>query len=545
MLGRGREAFAQRRWSEAYALLAEAERGSPLAAVDLDHLATAAYLKDDEAAAIAAWQRAHHAWLDDGEVERAARAGFWVGLVALMSGGLSQTTGWLARVQRLLGESGAHALEHGYLDVLLGLLTMGKGDGGRAAEIFARAISCAGSFDEADLMAMALLGRGQAIIHDGHVVQGISSLDEAMVSVTAGEVSPIVAGMVYCGVIGNCERVFDSARAREWTTALDAWCASQPGMVAFRTQCLVHRSEIMLLRGAWSSALDEARRACERVTSGARRIAGRALYQRGEVHRLRGELDEADARYRECAHQGHAPEPGASLLRLARGDIDAAATMIQVALAEVGEQTGPPPASTRVKLLLPCVEILLAAREDEAATRAADELADHAAALGATLLQAAAAKARGAVLLHGGDARAALGALRRSWALWQQLEAPYEAARARELIGEACRQLGDCQAAELHLDAARSVFRRLGAATELARLEGAPARARRTEASSLTSREREVLKLVATGKTNRQIAAVLALSEHTIARHLSNIFNKLGVTSRTAASAYAFEHQLV
>jgi DNA-binding CsgD family transcriptional regulator len=174
------------------------------------------------------------------------------------------------------------------------------------------------------------------------------------------------------------------------------------------------------------------------------------------------------------------------------------------------------------------------------ARKASSELDEVAASSGSAMVAAMATQVRGAVELVDGDAEAALVSLRRAWQLWEEIGAPYQSARTRALIGEACAVLGDHDAAALELEAARAGFERLGAGPDLARLAGV-----HSETHGLTARELEVLRLVAAGRTNRQIAAELVVSEHTVARHLQNIFGKLGVSSRTAATAFAFERHLV
>ena len=155
-----------------------------------------------------------------------------------------------------------------------------------------------------------------------------------------------------------------------------------------------------------------------------------------------------------------------------------------------------------------------------------------------------AAHAQGAVLLAEGDPRAALAVLRGAWLAWQELEVPYEAGRVRVLIGLACRELGDHDGAEMELDAARWVFRQLEAAPDLARVEALSDKAG-AGAGGLTARELQVLRLVAEGETNKAIAADLFISERTVDRHLSNIYAKLGVSSRAAATAHAYQHRLI
>jgi ATP/maltotriose-dependent transcriptional regulator MalT len=341
-------------------------------------------------------------------------------------------------------------------------------------------------------------------------------------------------------VIEGCQEIYDLRRAREWTAALGRWCESQPDLVPYRGQCMIRRAELMQLHGAWLDAMDEVRRARERLSQPTVHPAvGAACYQQGELHRLRGEFASAEEAYREASRWTRAPRPGLALLRLAQGDVEAALGAIRRLLDEARER------HARPAVLGAAVEIALAANDVAAARAAADELSRIAGELDAPYLRALADHAAGAVLLAEGEPRAALDVLRRAWSAWQELEAPYESARVRVLIGRACRELGDEDAAEMELDAGRCVFQQLGAATDLARVEALSRKAAAGGAGRLTAREVQVLRLVAAGKTNRAIATDLVISEKTVARHLSNIFTKLGISSRAAATAYAYEHELV
>lgn len=532
----GREAFAQQKWREAYAQLSAADREAPLEPADLERFATAAYLVGDDAHATTIWTRAHHQLIGQGNVERAARWGFWLSLSLLLAGEMARSTGWLARSQRLLNDREDACVEQGYGLVVTGLLAMGRGNAESAGESFEQALALAERFGDPDLLALGLLSRGQSLIQSHKSAEGVARLDEAMVAVTVGEVSPVLAGIVYCAVILTCQRMFDLRRAREWTGQLDAWCASQPDLVPYRGQCLVHRSEILQLQGDWSGALAEAMKARDHLAERSDAVVGRACYQQGELHRLRGEFAQANEMYREADRNGYEPQPGMSLLRLGEGRLDAAVAAIR-GVADSG--------SSHPKLLGPYVEILIAAGDLDTARATADELTRIAAAADAPFLLATSTQATGAVLLAEGKLRAALALLREAWAIWQQLETPYESARVRVLIGRVCVRLGDHETARTHFEAARSVFGQLGAAPDLAELERLTITRGAGPVGALTDREREVLSLVASGETNRQIAAALDISEHTIARHLSNIFDKLGVTSRTAASAFAHKHKLV
>ena len=539
-LARGRDAVERQAWAEGYAQLSAADRDDALEPGDLERLATAAYLlgKDTESSDI--WTRAHQEFLGRGDVERAVRCAFWLAFGLLNRGEQARGGGWIARARRLLEEEQRDCVERGYLLLPVALQCMVEGHHARAADTFGQAAQMGDRFGDPDLVALAQHGQGRSLIRMGQIDEGVGLLDEAMVAVEAGGVSPIVVGDVYCSVIAGCMEIFDLRRAREWTKQMSRWCESHADLVAYSGQCLVRRAEILQLHGAWSEAGEAAMQACQRCLQGPDQPAiGAAWYQRAELHRLRGESVEAEEAYRHVSRWGRTPQPGLALLRLAQGQVDAAATAIRGAVDETQERR------TRSRLLPAHVEIMLATGDVQAARTAADELARIAADRDAPLLRATAAQARGAVLLAEGDAQAALAALRQGWMAWQEIAAPYDAARVRVLIGAAYRRLGDKDAAEMEVDAARWVFQELGAGPDLARVEALSRTAASMGAGSLSPREAQVLRLLATGKTNRAIAAGLFISERTVERHVSNIFVKLDVSSRAAATAYAYEHKLV
>ena len=535
-LDRGRGSFERHQWGDAFIELSAADREAALAPDDLERLAVAAFLVGADGESDDAWLRAHHECLRLGDRVRAARCAGLLAQGLLLRGEMARGGGWLARAERLLDEANHDGVERGYLLLPVALESFGR-DPATARATFERAAQIGARFDDADLTAFARTGLARSRIRMGETSEGGVLLDEVMVAVTAGELSPIFAGLVYSAVIEACLETFDLRRAQEWTTALSRWCESQPGLMAYRGQCLVYRAELMRLHGRWADAANEARLAGERLAG--RPAVGMALHQQAELHRLGGRFDEAETAYRQAEEWGLAPQPGMALLRLAQGRVDAAAATIRRVMDD--EQGG----VGRPVVLAVFVEVMLAADDLGAARAAADELTQIAADVGAPLLNAVSDHATGAVLLAEGDADAAVVLMRRAWASWRELEAPYEAARVRVLIGLACRELGDHEAASLELDAARSVFRQLGAAPDRVRVEALTRTAGLRAPMGLTRRQVEVLALVAAGKTNREIAAALVLSEHTVARHVQNILGKLGVSSRTAASAYAYRHHLV
>ena len=539
-LAAGRAAYDRRAWTDAFDALSVADRDAGLGTDDLERLAVAAHMSGRDAEATGALERLHRTLLDAGEVGRAVRWALWLAVILLLRGEHGQGGGWLSRAARLLDAHDLDVPERAFLMVPEAFQALEAGDGPAARDLFEQVTATATRFGDIDLTVMGILGQGQALVAMGDADRGTAMLDEAMVAVTTGDVSPMMTGIAYCALILACRAVFDLRRAQEWTAALTRWCDEQEGLQPYRGQCLVHRSEIMQLRGEWTEALAEVERACDHLATGGHDPAmGMARYQQAELLRLRGDLSRAERCYREASEWGHPAHPGLALLRLAQGRTDDAQAAIR---REVEAADGD--RLERAKLLAAYVQIVLAAGDVEAADGGVGELTRIASDFDSAYLAAAAAEARGALLLARGDPTAATTSLRSAVVAWTELGAPYEAARARVLAARACRQLGDHDTAELELGAARRVFERLRAAPALAEVaelasvsaDGAP--------GGLTPREVEVLRLVATGVTNREVAETLVISEKTVARHLSNIFTKLDLGSRTAAAAWAYEHGL-
>ena len=533
----GRRSYAHGAWRSAYESLSSVESPS---GEDLELLATAAGMlgRDDEYLGVL--ERAHHEYLAAGQVRKAVRCAFWIGTVSAQRGEAARATGWLGRAQRLLERVEGDCVERGYLMAIAMTEQEAAGDLEAALSIAVEGASIGERFKDPDLVALAMYEQGRLLTKQGRNDEGLGVLDEVMVAVSGGELSPMVTGILYCSVIDDYQRAYELRRAREWTAALTKWCEEQPDMIAFTGLCLVHRAEIMQVDGEWPAALEEARRAGRRFADTSDRMAtGEAYYRQAEILRLQGENSAAEKTYREASLCGWEPQPGLAMLRLAQGDLESA----EAAIRRVVDETKSP--LRRAGLIPAYVEIMLAAGELEEAHRASRELGEIALGYRGGMLNAMVAQTEGAVLLAGDDARAALIPLREACRMWLELGARYEGARSRVLVGLSCIELGDEDAGEMELEAARRVFAELGALPDVIRTEQLSRRSGRESSGGLTAREMDVLRLVATGMSNRAIAEDLVISEKTVARHMSNIFTKLGLSSRSALTAYAYQHELV
>jgi DNA-binding CsgD family transcriptional regulator len=531
-----RAAFERHDWSETRRLLA----GVPvhdLAIEDLDRFATAAYLTGRDETAFELWARAHRNCAQAGEVKRAARFGLRLAETLGFKGDIGRSAGWVERVRRLLDDAGIDCVEVGYLANASAVCRIfGAGDYAGAHELFVRAGSVGDRYRDQELMTLARIGEGRMLVYLGAIAEGVALLDEAMISVEAREISPIAVGDAYCTVIDACTEIFDVSRCRAWTDSFSRWCDEHPDLVLYRGNCLLHSAQVMHVHGDWSDAVESAHRACERLAEPLNSLTlGGAHYVEGDLHRLRGDFGAAEDSYRSANEHGCEPQPGLALMRLAQGRFDTAAASIRRVL---GEAVGP---VFRARVLGAYAEIMLAVGDVAAARAAADELTEAAAELGSAFLHARAAHATAATLLAEGRATDALRASRQALRRWTELDAQYEAALTRVLIAEGCAAVGDTEGAGLATSAARATFDALGAAPDLARLDGGGEPGR---PDGLTSRELEVLRVLAQGKTNRVIAEKLFISEKTVASHVSHIFTKLGVSSRAAATAYAYDHDL-
>jgi DNA-binding NarL/FixJ family response regulator len=540
LLDEGRRSYDAHDWSAAYEALRSAGATTPLDPQDLLRLGLAASMVGRDEEGEQHLGRAFRKAADGGDDATALRAAFWASFALGNRGEMARAHGWAERARRMVPtdrDGRARSVESCTVVLLEALLAVRDGRIDQAQH-FAEIAARAAALRDPDLEALAAMGEGFCTVLSGDVPAGMRRLDEVMLSVTGGEVHPMAAGLVYCVMLDACRSTLDLRRSAEWTAALSRFCEDQPDLVPYRGQCLVHRVQVMQMRGVWNDAAEEAERACTWLSRPPQPAVGAALYERAELHRLRGELTEAEERYGEASRWGHDPQPGLALLRLAQGRREAAVTGLRRSLAEPLESTVLP------VVLEAYVDALLVAGDAAEAAGAVDDLRKSAVDLDVPMVGALAACAEARLALATGDPASALRSGRRAWTLWHELEAPYHAARSRVVVAEACRALGDEDAARMELEAARAVFAELDARLDGQHVGRLLASETATEDCPLSPREREVIRLLAAGLTNRGIAAELFVSEKTVARHLSNIFAKLDVSTRTAAAAYAFEHQL-
>jgi ATP/maltotriose-dependent transcriptional regulator MalT len=534
-IGRAREALVASAWSDAYEGFAAADPAE-LSARDLEGFADAAWWLTKLPESLELRHKAYGAYVAIGDDLGAATVAGRLAIEHFLREESSVGTGFLMRARRH-AESIPEGVEAGYLAMLEALVARFSGDLDRAVALADQAIGMGRRYGDRDLVAMAIQAKGHALIAAGVVREGLALLDEAMAAVVGDEVGPYFTGVIYCEVISTCLELGDIGRAGEWSEAARVWCDNVVPGSPFPPICRVNRAELARLRGSWSEAEAEALRAIEELMAIDPAPAAMAFSQLGEIRRRVGDLAGAETAFERAGELGADPQPGLALLRLAQRKVEAARSALRLALSATQQRP------IRVRLLGAQVEAALADGAVDEARAAADELEAIASSTDLPAFAAAAATAVGAVALAEGEASSAIGALRTAIAGWRELRLPYETAAARSLLGAALLAEGDRDAGGAELRAALTEFERLGAAPDAARIRAALGEPP-TRPGGLTAREIEVLRLVAAGKTNRDIAVELVISEHTVSRHLQNIFAKIGVSSRVAATAYVFEHGL-
>ncbi|MCH6471537.1 helix-turn-helix transcriptional regulator [Sinomonas terrae] len=531
----GRKLYDAQAWAAALEAFAQADRETPLPSADLMPFGFCAFLLGHEEQSIDLLGRAFRGFLGAGDGAAAARAAFWLAFVHESHGDPARAEAWGRRLAEIVEDAGLGA-ERALVCSGLGHVALASSDPEvirHALDLSREAIELARPVGDTDTSVLSRLSAGWALLRLGSIDEGLAELDDAMAVVTSGEVqTPIVTGAAYCSVISASLRTADVARAREWTTAASDWCSRNPELVPFRGECLVHRSVVKMLDGDWPGALAEATRASERLHPA---DVGLARYQMGELHRLTGRFTEAENAYRLANSAGRRPEPGLMLLRLAQGRAEAAEVSARRLERELASN------AERAEFLPAYVEVMAAVGEAGLAQAAADELADMANAAHGPVPSARALTAAGIARFAAGEALGAASSLREASLRWHDLGMPYLEAKARASLGRCYAALGDDDAAALEIEAARGAFERLGAGPDLAAILGHLP----SSSGPLTPREVEVVRLVAKGLTNRGVAEELVLSEKTVARHLANIYTKLGIASRTAATAYAYDHHLL
>ena len=523
-------------WAEMYDVL-RVRDPSELTPREHEQLADAAWWLSKPGESIAARQRAYAGSASAGDAEHAMWMAGRLSMEHFIRGDPAVGAGWLMKAQHLAADT-PEGVGHGLLLIVQATVARFSGDVPRALQLAGEAAELGRRLDDPDLSALATHMLGVLLVAAGDIARGVAFLDEAMTSVVAGQLSPYFTGIVYCSVIGTCLEIADVRRADQWSEAARAWCETLPPESPFPGMCRVNRAEVARLRGAWPDAEAEAMRASEELMEFDPMGAAQAFYETGEIRRRIGNLAGAEECFARAREIGFDPQPGQSLLRATNGNTDAALAGLRLAATTITESR-----LRRARVLGALVDVALSIGRLDEASEAADLMATLATDSDAPILETMATTAAGALLLARGEAQAAVDRLREACASWRDLRLPYEGARARVLYGLALRSAGDEDDAILELRSAVAAFDRLGATPdrdEAARLlPGAPPLPR-----GLTPREAEVLRLVAAGKSNREIAADLVISEHTVARHLQNMFTKLGVSSRSAATAFAFEHDL-
>lgn len=527
-------------WTDSYFRLLKSDRNAPVYIQKLETLGLAAYMTGRNEEAIEIMERSHKAYMDQHKIQRGIRCAFWLGLMLMNSGEKARSNGWIARIERLLDDLGYECPENGLILIPTGLNALYSGDVKKAQKVFSKAVNIGEQFDDIDLIALARLGLGQALIKLGNIDMGIKLLDETMITVQTEEVYPVVTGIVYCAVIEACHKVWDMQRAREWTAVLTKWLETHSDIVPFRGQCLIRRAQIIQFHGDWDEALKETNEACTLLTRPpGEPAAGEAFYRKAELLRLLGKFDEAEECYHEAAKWNRKPQPGLALLRLAQGQDDTAEISIRNILQETKDL------QKRAELLPALVHIMYSLKKNSEVHELTKELCVVADQLNSPYLHAITFHYQGTTLLAEGNHQSALKHLQKSLKIWNSLDLPYESAHTRELKGLVYRELKDRDNSKIEFLAAQWIFEQLQAQPDLKRINRFLNNKDHYDNHGLSLRELQVLQHVAAGMTNKSVAGELFISERTVDRHMSNIFTKLNVSSRVEATTLAIKKKLL
>jgi class 3 adenylate cyclase len=460
-----RQALSRHSWHEALELLRRADAEGTLSAEELELLGEAAWWSGDMDTCIAARERAYAAHLEAGNPRRAGVIALWLARDHGSRLAAAQSEGWFKRAERVL-EKEPDSAERGWLEMMRARAAHLAARYDEAVRLAGEAVEVGARFGDPNLQALSLMYQGMAMVGRGDAQEGLALLDEATVAAVGGELTPMVTGIVYCNMISTCQELAEYRRAGEWTEAAKRWCERQ-AISGFPGVCRVHRADIIRLRGAWAEAEQEARQACtELMDHGLPALASDGFYQVGEIRLRMGDLEAAEAAFQQANELGRDPEPGLAMLRLAQGNVAAAASLLRRSLEETAEPL------YRVQRLPAQVEVAVAAGDLGTAERAATELEEIADRYGSEALHATAAVARARLLAERGEAAEAAQLARRGWQLWREVDAPYEAALARVTLGLAYRAAGDEESALLELKAARSALEKLGAVPDALRVTG-------------------------------------------------------------------------
>jgi len=539
-LAEARDAHRRREWSAAYDALSGLRRTGPLDGDDLAALSDAAWWLGLIRQSLEACEEGHDRFLADGRLDRAAMLAIEAGFSWSLRGEPEIGAGWVSRARRLLAGQPTGTAQA----MLMWMDARARAEAGDvegALHDCDRLRTLGGELGEPVVGCLALALEGSLVVLGGDTARGFELLDEAMLPALAGRIPPDFAGNLYCQMLSVCHEVGDVPRARRWTEATQRWTDTFTSAAMFVGVCRVHRSQLLRLSGEWAAAEREAAAANHELAELNVEAVGEARYELGETHRLRGDLDGARAWYAAAAELGRSPEPGVSLVLLESGRHDEALAGVQQALLEEGEPC------RRARLLAAHVEIAVEAGRADLAEDPALELEALAHRFGTPGLRAWAGQARGTALLGADDPEGALPHLRVALFEYDAMGAAYDAATCRALLGKAFGALGDDRAAHVETEAGRRAFEDLGATPRVAWLTRLTAGVAgpTTLPGGLTERETQILALVAEGSSNREVARRLVISEKTVARHLANVYLKLGVGSRTAASAWAHRQGLV